>query len=282
MVKIPATLEGCPRSAVARRGPQHQHHADLRGRATTRSIEPYLAALEKRQKAGETLDGALGRVVLRQPRRHESRQDAGGQARRRPGQRAARRAARQGGDRQRGARVRALREALRRRALRARCARPAPTCSARCGPARAPRIPNYRDVFYAEALIGPDTVDTMPPATIDAFRDHGVVAGDTSRLTTRPRTAGAARRGGHRHRRCHPAAAGRRRRLVRQLVRRSHPRHRREDRSMSSECQAAAIDTGTADLGRRSTHRAARRLSPSGSGTAIPTSGSRAMPAKPR
>src|ERR1700680_2513496 len=39
--------------------------------------------------------------------------------------------------------------------------------------------PNYRDVVYAEGLIGPDTVDTMPPATIEAFRDHGIVAGDT-------------------------------------------------------------------------------------------------------
>jgi transaldolase len=36
--------------------------------------------------------------------------------------------------------------------------------------------PAYRDVMYVEELIGPDTVDTMPPATIDAFRDHGVVA----------------------------------------------------------------------------------------------------------
>jgi transaldolase len=35
--------------------------------------------------------------------------------------------------------------------------------------------PKYRDVLYAEELIGPDTVDTMPPATIAAFRDHGVV-----------------------------------------------------------------------------------------------------------
>jgi transaldolase len=33
--------------------------------------------------------------------------------------------------------------------------------------------PKYRDVLYAEELIGPDTVDTMPPATVDAFRDHG-------------------------------------------------------------------------------------------------------------
>jgi transaldolase / glucose-6-phosphate isomerase len=33
--------------------------------------------------------------------------------------------------------------------------------------------PNYRDVIYVEELIGSDTVNTMPPATIDAFRDHG-------------------------------------------------------------------------------------------------------------
>src|SRR5271157_517077 len=33
--------------------------------------------------------------------------------------------------------------------------------------------PNYRDVIYVEELIGPDTVNTVPPATLDAFRDHG-------------------------------------------------------------------------------------------------------------
>ena len=33
--------------------------------------------------------------------------------------------------------------------------------------------PNYRDVIYVEELIGSDTVNTMPPATVDAFRDHG-------------------------------------------------------------------------------------------------------------
>ena len=42
-----------------------------------------------------------------------------------------------------------------------------------CGPAPAPRIPHYRDVIYVEELIGTDTVNTMPPATFDAFRDHG-------------------------------------------------------------------------------------------------------------
>ena len=34
----------------------------------------------------------------------------------------------------------------------------------------------YSDVKYVEELIGPDTVNTMPPATMDAFRDHGKVA----------------------------------------------------------------------------------------------------------
>jgi transaldolase/glucose-6-phosphate isomerase len=33
--------------------------------------------------------------------------------------------------------------------------------------------PKYRDVIYVEELIGADTVDTIPPATFDAFREHG-------------------------------------------------------------------------------------------------------------
>src|SRR6266446_5352341 len=33
--------------------------------------------------------------------------------------------------------------------------------------------PNYRYVLYIEELIGPDTVNTVPPATLEAFRDHG-------------------------------------------------------------------------------------------------------------
>ncbi len=32
---------------------------------------------------------------------------------------------------------------------------------------------NYRDVLYVETLIGPNTVNTIPPPTLDAFRDHG-------------------------------------------------------------------------------------------------------------
>src|SRR6202007_1084753 len=33
--------------------------------------------------------------------------------------------------------------------------------------------PNYSDVLYVDDLIGQDTVNTIPPATLDAFRDHG-------------------------------------------------------------------------------------------------------------
>ncbi len=38
--------------------------------------------------------------------------------------------------------------------------------------------PAYKDTMYVEALIGRDTVDTIPPATMDAFRDHGKVTPD--------------------------------------------------------------------------------------------------------
>ncbi len=39
--------------------------------------------------------------------------------------------------------------------------------------------PSYRDVLYVEELIGPNTVNTAPPATIEAFEDHGVVKRDS-------------------------------------------------------------------------------------------------------
>ena len=36
--------------------------------------------------------------------------------------------------------------------------------------------PAYPDLLYVDTLIGPDTVNTMPEATLDAFLDHGTVA----------------------------------------------------------------------------------------------------------
>ena len=35
--------------------------------------------------------------------------------------------------------------------------------------------PDYRDVYYVEELMGPETVNTLPPKTMDSFRDHGIV-----------------------------------------------------------------------------------------------------------
>ena len=72
--------------------------------------------------------------------------------------------------------------------------------------------PAYRDVLYVEELIGPETVNTMPEETIDAFQDHGEVA-----LTLeRGRRRGAARvrpdrrgRGRLRRRGRHARAGGR-------------------------------------------------------------------------
>lgn len=36
--------------------------------------------------------------------------------------------------------------------------------------------PSYPDTLYLDTLIGPDTVNTAPPATLEAFRDHGIVS----------------------------------------------------------------------------------------------------------
>ncbi len=42
--------------------------------------------------------------------------------------------------------------------------------------------PEYKDTLYVDELVGPNTVNTMPPATIEAFRSHGEI--DAAALTT--------------------------------------------------------------------------------------------------
>ncbi|WP_026359457.1 transaldolase [Sphingomonas sp. PR090111-T3T-6A] len=54
-------------------------------------------------------------------------------------------------------------------ALAARGARPQRLLWASTGT----KDPAYPDVLYVDTLIGPDTINTMPPGTMDAFRDHG-------------------------------------------------------------------------------------------------------------
>ena len=63
-------------------------------------------------------------------------------------------------------------------AARARGARPQRALWA----STSTKNPSYSDVLYVDELVGPNTVNTIPPATIDAFRDHGTV--DAHALTT--------------------------------------------------------------------------------------------------
>ena len=95
--------------------------------------------------------------------------------------------------------------------------------------------PEYRDVMYIEELIGPETVNTMPKETIEAFQDHGEV-----RLTLEEgldeaaqalRRAGRCRRG---LRRRDEGARGGGRAEVRRLVRRAPRGRRREARAARS------------------------------------------------
>ena len=58
--------------------------------------------------------------------------------------------------------------------------------------------PEYRDVMYVEDLIGPNTVNTMPEATIRAFQDHGkATVGITQDIDGGPRDIRRARGGRH-------------------------------------------------------------------------------------
>ena len=73
--------------------------------------------------------------------------------------------------------------------------------------------PAYRDTLYVESLIGPDTVNTLPEATIAAFEDHGVLARTVDAdVDAAQRCDAAPRRGRRRYGRCraHPREGGHR------------------------------------------------------------------------
>lgn len=172
MVKVPGTAEG----AVAVR----QLIADginvnvtllFSLAAYARVIEAYLAGLEARVALGQAIDGIASVAsffVSRVDSEIDKRLDAMGDAEARglKGQAAvanARLAYRLFARQFAGPRWDRLQSAS------ARVQRPLWASTSTKNPA-------YRDVLYVETLIGPHTVNTMPPATIDAFRDHGEVA----------------------------------------------------------------------------------------------------------
>ena len=73
----------------------------------------------------------------------------------------------------------------------------------------------YSDVLYVDSLIGPDTVNTMPEATIAAFADHGTVARTVDAdVDAAKAELDGHRRGRRRPRRGHQAARAGRREVV--------------------------------------------------------------------
>ena len=139
---------------------------------------------------------------------------------------ALRSAARPGGDRQRPAGVRALPRRSSPGAEWDDLAAQGAEVQRPLWASTSTKNPRYRDVRYVEELIGPDTVNTLPPATLEAFKDHGRVSRtvDTPEALERARkTMRELKDGRHRHAGGHPAAAARRREVVCRLVRPADP-----------------------------------------------------------
>jgi transaldolase len=55
----------------------------------------------------------------------------------------------------------------------ARCAKEGAKIQQLLWASTSTKNPNYPDIKYVEPLIGPDTINTLPPETLDAYRDHG-------------------------------------------------------------------------------------------------------------
>ena len=149
-----------------------QHHADLLARALRggrRGVHPRPRAARRRRR--RPVEGRLGRVVLRLAHRHRDRQ-----APRSGRQHASCRAS--SGSPTRSSPTSTSSEAFagprweRLAAKGALVQRPLWASTSTKNPA-------YRTSLYVEELIGPDTVNTMPPETVTAFQDHGDVRGDT-------------------------------------------------------------------------------------------------------
>ena len=65
-----------------------------------------------------------------------------------------------------------------------------PRCSGRCWASTSTKNPAYPDTLYVDELIRPDTVNTMPDATIEAFADHGTLDRGSTPTSTSPRRVG--------------------------------------------------------------------------------------------
>ncbi len=135
-------------------------------------VEAYLRGLERLiARRRRSVDGRLGRVVLRLARRH-ARQTSASRPPAIPSSPAGSRS-----------RTRSSPTSTTWRRSRGRAgttSRARARTKQRClWASTSTKNPAYRDVMYVEELIGPETVNTMPLETIEAFQDHGEVRGDT-------------------------------------------------------------------------------------------------------
>ena len=179
MVKIPGTPEGVPAiEAMIAEGRNINITLLFSVQAYAQVAEAYLRALERRVAAGQPIDGVasvasffVSRIDTETDKRLEEKMKATsdpaererlGSLRGKAAIANAKLAYRIFHEQFSGQRFQALAK------RGARVQRPLWGSSSTKNPA-------YPDLLYVEALIGPDTVDTMTPQTIAAFRDHGRV-----------------------------------------------------------------------------------------------------------
>ena len=177
MIKVPGTPEGLPANRELLADGINVNITLLFAqaamkRSSRRSCRPRSAGGQGRRHFADRQRGEL----FCQPHRHRGRQIAG-RRKDRPRQRS-----------RREARLNALKGKIAvanaklayqrylgcsRRALGSAQSQRRPAAAAAVGGSTGTKNKAYSDVLYVEELIGPDTVNTMPVATLEAFRDHG-------------------------------------------------------------------------------------------------------------
>ncbi len=194
MIKIPATEEGLAAITAATAEGISVNVTLIFSLERYRAVmDAYLTGLEQaKAERHRPVDDPLGRVVLRQPRRHRGRQ-AARRDRHRDEAKALRSKAAVANAR---LAYRAFEEVFtsdRWTALEGRRRHKQRPLWA----STSVKDPNLPDTMYVTELVAPDTVNTMPEATIEATADHGEITGDTGHhaTTTTPRRSSTGSRG---------------------------------------------------------------------------------------
>ena len=181
MIKIPGTDEGLPAiEQMTYEGMQRQRHAAVQGRALrARAPRPTSAASSAASRRARSLDVALRRLVLRLARRHRGRQ-----APREAGRATSELLGTAGVANARAAYQR-FKEIFHGERFAAPAAAGAPRAAAAVGVDRRRRTPPTRTRCTSTTSIAPDTVNTMPMATLLAAAERARRRGPARRPPTR-------------------------------------------------------------------------------------------------